>query len=131
MGYIVLVAVVGVLLISILVWQKQKRHQSFEGEIKERVAKLQHMADTRKFHSPDDTDLDPTIEYLNASKPMDSNRYDVVVFAAGGIVEKQLDLSEDDVQQLAKTGNWTRTADQYHTGDGGIHYTMQFERRRQ
>lgn len=129
------IVVVGIIILIGLVvgwrWLQSKRQQALEAHVKQRVAKLEHMAATRKFHEPGDEDLNPQVEYMNVTRSRDAERSDLLVFTADGIIEKRVDLSEDDLQQLAETGNWTRTADRYHTTDGQLLFVRQFERKRQ
>lgn len=110
---------------------KQRRKQALKKNLKGRVTRLPRLTPTPKFHKPDDTDLDPTINYMNASKPIDATHYDLIIFSTNGIVEQRLDLSESELQQFVKVGNWTRTADRYRTVEGSVRYILQFERLRQ
>lgn len=127
---IIAILVVLVLVVGAIWLRRQPPRQSLEAALQERVARMKHMADTRKFRLPDDADLDPQVEYLNVVTDPDTERSDLTLFAVGGIIETRLGLAKDEVRQFVQAGGWMQTADRFQTVDGGLRQTSQFERRR-
>src|SRR5689334_5617431 len=59
------------------------------------------MTVTRKFRKPQDKDLAPHIEYMNADKLMNGASFDLTIFNSDGVVGKREGLGEEEVRQFA------------------------------
>jgi len=123
------IALIVVILLLVIVKRRSPHHTS-ESDLSRRIQELKEATVTRKFHAPEDTDLDPNVEYINAAKSVNGAAFDLTIFTSKGIVETRPDLSEDEVWKFAAAGEYQHTADQYRTTPEGLQMIIQFERPR-
>lgn len=124
------IALIAILLLIIVMRRSRQPSRKLPLDITQRVRELKEATVTRKFHTPEDADLQPNIEYINAAKSLVTPTFDLTVFNASGVVETRPDLSEDEVWRFAAAGDWQHTADHYRTTPEGLQMIIQFERPR-
>jgi hypothetical protein len=129
-AWITLLAMIAVTVLLLLAAARRRAQRRKEGDLQQRIAQMKDVTVNRKFHQPDDADLDPNIEYINAVRSVTDSSFNLILFGVNGISERKQNLSEDEVWKFAALGHWEHTADNYRTTPEGMRMIIQFERMR-
>jgi hypothetical protein len=129
-AWITLLAMLAVTVLLLLAAARRRAQRRKEGDLQQRITQMKDVTVNRKFHQPDDSDLDPNIEYVNAVRSVTDSSFNLILFGVNGISERKQNLSEDEVWKFAALGNWEHTADNYRTTPEGMRMIIQFERMR-
>jgi hypothetical protein len=112
---------VGVLaIVFVAIIQPQMEQADEEADLLGRIEDLEARANagSGEFFRPDSPNLDPALEYMNASATLGENVYDITIFDAEGIIEERKSVQSKDLDNLAEEQGWSQTMYHYSSDIG-------------